>query len=237
MVARRSQLVGGADAYRRRKNLGWIVVVLEAPTGPSLRSFCAGTARVAWRMLLSGTCDLTYLAVDLPLGLPRNGRLRPSDAAAREFVRSASSVFDVFPRAIYQAADQPAASAVARSQGLHGVSSYAWALGPRILAASRVGARLDVFEAHPEVSFVEMNDGNALGAGKKTWDGQQIRRELLRNNGIDTQSLTGADGAGADDVLDAAACAWTARRMLQPNATAATLPTGGQRGARGSITY
>jgi predicted RNase H-like nuclease len=68
-----------------------------------------------------------------------------------------------------------------------------------------------VREVHPEVSFWRMNGGR-LGASKHTWNGFFERRRLLDREGIVVPERLPED-ARAADVLDAAAAAWTARRI------------------------
>jgi predicted RNase H-like nuclease len=66
-------------------------------------------------------------------------------------------------------------------------------------------------------------NGGFLTESKRTWNGHQQRRELLARRGVELSAGLGAAGqAGADDVLDAAAAAWTALRVA--NGTAECLP-------------
>jgi predicted RNase H-like nuclease len=66
---------------------------------------------------------------------------------------------------------------------------------------------------HPEVSFAEMAQ-RPLDWSKKSWNGSQLRRGLLREQGIDLpDTLPDVGAAGVDDVLDAAAAAWSADRI------------------------
>jgi predicted RNase H-like nuclease len=68
-----------------------------------------------------------------------------------------------------------------------------------------------VFEVHPEVSFRAMN-GGFLDWSKKSWNGLLDRRRLLADAGIVLDDDLGVGGATvADDVVDAAAVAWSAR--------------------------
>jgi predicted RNase H-like nuclease len=74
--------------------------------------------------------------------------------------------------------------------------------------------------------------GADLGFGKKSWNGLWERRQLLRGVGIVLPELPAWVGkGGADDVLDAAAAAWTADRVAQGLAEA--LPAGGEGGRGG----
>ena len=67
---------------------------------------------------------------------------------------------------------------------------------------------------HPELSFAALNGGTVVAAGKKTWNGQMTRRALLARTGIRLpDELAGAGVVPADDILDAAAVAWSAARI------------------------
>src|SRR5690606_13893043 len=76
-----------------------------------------------------------------------------------------------------------------------------------------------VYEGHPEVSVRAMA-GTGIEHPKKTFAGMSLRQNLLSAEGIDVpmgieKSLP---GASSDDVLDAAAIAWTARRIARGEA-------------------
>jgi predicted RNase H-like nuclease len=67
-----------------------------------------------------------------------------------------------------------------------------------------------------------MNDGRALRCRKKSAGGALERIALLRRDGIDIDRLDAAARVPLDDVLDAAAAAWSAHRIA--NGTARSLP-------------
>ena len=61
---------------------------------------------------------------------------------------------------------------------------------------------------HPELTT------QAGHRAEKTWAGQRERLALLAADGLDLDLLVGDTGdAAPDDVVDAAAVAWTARRL------------------------
>jgi predicted RNase H-like nuclease len=73
-------------------------------------------------------------------------------------------------------------------------------------------------EVHPELSFAVLLGHPAL-ATKRSWAGMVERRAALADVGIDLDHVGGAAGkAAVDDVLDAGAAAWTARRLLAGSA-------------------
>jgi predicted RNase H-like nuclease len=75
---------------------------------------------------------------------------------------------------------------------------------------------------HPEVSFRAMNQGTPLRHRKKSAGGALERIELLRRADIQLDALGPASDVPLDDVLDAAAAAWTAQRLAE--GTAKSLP-------------
>jgi predicted RNase H-like nuclease len=145
--------------------------------------------------------DAVVIAIDIPIGFGP----RKADAAARKFLTGASStVFTTPSQEILQIPFRP---------GL-GVSAQAHALGRRIRHVTEL-ARSDprIREIHPEVSFRAMNDRRPLRHRKKSAGGALERLEILRRHGIDPVSLEDAAPIPLDDVLDAAAAAWSAHRI------------------------
>jgi predicted RNase H-like nuclease len=67
-----------------------------------------------------------------------------------------------------------------------------------------------------------MNDGRPIREQKKSPGGALERIELLRRYGIELVDLDTASRVPLDDVLDAAAAAWSAHRIA--HGTARTLP-------------
>jgi predicted RNase H-like nuclease len=87
-------------------------------------------------------------------------------------------------------------------------------------AAAADGIRL--YEVHPELSFAAMA-GAPLKDTKHALAGLAIRRRLLAGEGIALPPE--ATGAAEGDLLDAAAVAWSARRIAADKATVLTTPT------------
>lgn len=158
----------------------------------------------------------TVVAIDMPIGLPVT-TLRQSDALARRIIgRRASSVFTTPVRAAISAATHAEATAISVQATGKGLSQQAFALSRKILevdAWARTAAHR-VIEVHPEVSFATMK-GTPLLYAKSTWAGAEERRRLLADAGLRIPADLGIAGAmaGVDDVLDAAAAAWTAQRL------------------------
>jgi predicted RNase H-like nuclease len=197
----------GADACRG----GWVGVVLG--DGPP-------TAHVARRFadlvgLASEDGPVAVVGVDIPVGLPTAGR-RVADVLAKAAVGPLrSSVFLTPVRAALLASDHASAVVTNRRLAGEGVSVQAYGLRHRVLEVEAYAATAPhpVLEVHPEVVFAHLN-GAPLTVRKPTWAGAALRHRLLADQGIvlgHDLGLTGQDAA-VDDVFDAAAVAWTARR-------------------------
>ena len=113
-----------------------------------------------------------------------------------------------------------------------GFSQQSFALRHRIFEVEQ--CLVDrVYEVHPEVSFRAMSPGD-LAHPKTSWNGFMQRRSLLAAQGIEIPgSIPGLGNVGADDVLDAAAAAWTAHRIETDRAE--RLPSDAARGEDGRV--
>ena len=214
----------GVDAHRK----GWIAIVVD------LSGFVDAHAFGHFADLAQDLANVDVLAVDIPIGIG-DSHPRLADIAARKFVgRRRSSVFLTPPISVLKASDYASARRTAREQFDIGVSAQAYALAPKILEVDEV-ARTDarIIEVHPEVSFTAMA-GAEMAFSKTTWNGQKARERLLTENKIRLpDDLAGPGAAKPDDVLDAAAAAWTARRyaLNQANCLPAVTQTGGSSSA------
>jgi predicted RNase H-like nuclease len=172
--------------------------------------------------LAAANGPLDAIAIDIPIGLADNGP-RQADLLARKAAgpRSAS-VFLTPVRAALLAETYAAALGVSRELTGRGISSQAYRLRAKILQVDRWRRgtlSCPVVEAHPELSFAAMA-GAPLRDSKSTWAGAVRRRQLLTGQGIDLDGDLGLSGlrVDVDDVLDAAAVAWTARRVADGGA-------------------
>lgn len=197
----------GVDA----RKAGWVGVVLG--DGPPRAHVAATIAELVDGASTLGAPQL--VAIDIPIGLPDAGR-RTADVLAKVAVGPLrSSVFMTPVRPALQAPDHAAAVATNRLLAGEGVSVQAFGLRHRIFEVEQYlhDASVEVIEVHPEVCFARMH-GGPLITRKSTWAGAEARRGLLASQGIELigdLGMTGLD-VRVDDVLDAAAAAWTARR-------------------------
>jgi predicted RNase H-like nuclease len=194
----------GVDACRA----GWVGI---AWSSAGVRPYLARTIAE----LAEQVGEVAVMAIDMPIGLPDAGR-RQADVLARDLIRPRqSSVFMTPVRAALHEPSHGRANAVQRVHAGEGMSIQAFGLLPKIREVDEwlPTARCRVVEAHPEVSFAQLA-GEPLTVSKKTWAGAELRRNLLADVGITLTGTLGAAGlAAVDDILDAAAVAWTARRV------------------------
>lgn len=188
---------------------GWIAVAWDGSTDttahflPSLDGLAAAVP------------DATVVAIDMPIVVPK--RERAAEAELRAFLGPRrSSVFTTPPRIAFDATDYATANDAARASTGKGVSRQAWALVPKIreVIAWLPTAGVPVIEAHPEGCFAALL-GAPAAASKKTWAGMTQRLGALTAAGFDLTDVdeTAARAAITDDLLDAAAAAWTAARF------------------------
>lgn len=217
--------VAGVDGCRS----GWLAVFLSADgrEPPRLSPF----ARFA--DLLAAAEAPLRIAVDMPIGLPERivGPGRGAERAVRRLLGARqSSVFAVPSRAAVGCADYGAAcsAALATSEPPRRVSRQCFHLFPKIreldaLMTPELAGR--VFETHPEVAFWRLNGEASVPLPKKVKGrpdpaGIEARRRLLEAQGFKPAFLRQRPppGAGADDLVDAAACAVVALRLLRGQA-------------------
>ena len=170
------------------------------------------------------------IAVDMPIGLPERagpgGRTACVEARDRLGARQ-SSVFSVPSRAAVMCKDYREACRVnyENSDPPKMVAKQCFNLFTKMREIDRLMAppmQDRVFEVHPELAFWAMNDHQPLALPKKVKSrpdaaGLALRRKLLDQAGFPVEKLKRdqwrAAEAGEDDVLDACAVAWSARRL------------------------
>jgi predicted RNase H-like nuclease len=198
-------VVAGVDACRE----GWVAVLLAGRRRPGV------TVAADFATLLERIGPLEVIGVDIPIGLPKRG-FRQLDLEARRLAGPRRhSVFVTAPRAALEAGTHADAVAVSRGLTGQGLSRQSYGLRTKIfeVEACLQGAGASIREVHPELSFAAMK-GHPADWPKRSYNGMMERRALLEAEGIRLPGeLPGAGSTAVDDVLDAAAAAWTARRI------------------------
>ncbi len=193
----------GVDGYRK----GWVAIRVDGS------GFVGAGCFPSFGELVAAYADARSIGVDMPIGL-MDGPDREADQAARDFLRgNASSVFNAPVRSALKASSYAQASAITKAKSDKGLSQQSYNIIAKVAEVDAYVKDERIVEVHPEVSFRLMNGGR-LEHGKKTWGGLRARLALLKAAGIELPASLGeVDAVGIDDVVDAAAAAWSARRV------------------------
>ena len=209
--------VAGVDGCRD----GWVVAVVPVDgKAPASLERANDLADVIAR-LDAGL--LEAVGIDMPIGLPTTGS-RHCDVEARRMVGPRrSSVFPAPVRAVLGAPGYAEALRLSRAASGTGLSRQTFGILPKVHELDRVmtperQARL--VEVHPEVSFAVLA-GRPMAHPKRTPQGRAERLTALRAvfGDVERGGATRMAGVRPDDVLDALAVAWSARRFAQGIAT------------------
>lgn len=211
--------IAGIDGCKR----GWVVV--HAPHD----DFSA--VRVCFAEDVTSFLEAEHIGlavVDMPIGFPEGPEDRNVEAVMRKMLKGkSSSVFNTPCRQALYEETYVRASEVNRAVLGKGMSKQTHAIFPKMREMDRLVCELGqprVREGHPEVTFSVMNKGPVL-LRKKDPMGEAARTALLAKEGFDVVALGSTVrrlGAARDDVLDAAAMLWTAKRFL--DGTHLTIP-------------
>jgi predicted RNase H-like nuclease len=172
------------------------------------------------------------VAVDIPIGLAADGP-RDCDREARRLLGPRrSSVFPAPVRPVLDATSYADACAISREHCGKGVSKQLYNILGKIREVDGVATpqlQAHLFEACPELSFAVMSGGTPMRHNKRTAEGRAERVAALVTALGDVAPLVDfvdapPKGASRDDVFDAFALAWTARRAL----TRSCIRLGGQ---------
>ncbi len=193
--------VVGVDGWRN----GWVGITLT--NGRFREAWIAADASGV--LEAAGAADV--IAIDIPIGLSNTGTRACDRQAKQRLGRQAARVFLTPPRPVLELEPYAVANAACQERFGFGISRQSYALRSKILQVDAVeDGRLH--EVHPELAFQAMA-GSPLPS-KKTWAGVSARRAVLAAAGIVVgEDLGDAGAVPVDDVLDAAAAAWTAHRI------------------------
>ncbi len=208
----------GVDGCRA----GWLVV--GARLDPS-----GEFEQLSWSLELEAASfiDADLVAIDMPMGLAADGP-RPCDQQARALLGPRrSSVFPSPVRAALGAVDYREACDLSFAASGRKLSKQAYNLLPKIrqldqLLLADPGRSDRVHEVHPELAFSQWNGGEPMAHGKKTAAGAAQRQALVEAQfpGLALKIRTGVAKSqlADDDILDAIACLWSARRLFRQGA-------------------
>jgi predicted RNase H-like nuclease len=167
-------------------------------------------------MELVDSGELAAVGIDIPIGLPASGS-RSCDIEARRLIGGRrNSVFPAPARAVLGAATFEDASIRSRSVTGKGISRQTFGILGKIEDVDLLmtpDRQRHVVEVHPEVCFTLLA-GAPMTSHKATPDGRAERLAALRGvfADVDDHAAKPRARVRSDDVLDAFAVAWTARR-------------------------
>lgn len=173
--------------------------------------------------------DLACVGIDIPIGLLDGPRA--CDRSARKLLGQprGSSVFPAPCRTALGAQTYAEASSINRQKTTRGLSQQPWGIAPKIKQvddAITSDCQRWALEVHPEVCFWALNQRRPMKHNKKTKEGTAERVVLLRRvfPQVETYLVNRPRAVGADDLLDAAAAAWTALRWHRNEAECVCTP-------------
>lgn len=206
-------MIAGIDGCRS----GWVAAIDPGDGRTAVRWFGRFADIVT-------DADMRAVAVDIPIGLLPRGS-RACDLLARKAL-GAGRGSSVFPAPIRPMLDaltwEDACAARLRVDGKR-CSKQAFAILNKIREVDRVmtsALQARFVEAHPEMCFAAMDPGGPIAMPKRTAPGRAERVRRLGRFFPDVhEHLRRLPGVQLDDVIDAYACLWTARRVLRGEAT------------------
>jgi len=207
---------------------GWVTIAGDIDADSV--SWCRYTN--AWELMRIRPLPMV-IAIDIPIGLPLQGP-RLCDREARKLIGRgrAGSVFPAPVRPVLDAKGYEDACGIRLREDGRKMSRQAWGIVHKIREVDdvlRENLKLQSImrEVHPEVSFFFLAGQHPMRHSKKTTAGRQERRQLLEpifgNRLQEALSERRWLDCAEDDILDAFAALWTAKRIA--SGTARTLPT------------
>lgn len=225
--------VAGVDGCR----VGWVLFRIDVPT------LSTAIEIVDLPGLLTNRPErLASLGIDIPIGLldcPRQ-----CDQTARRLLGRprGSSMFPSPCRAAVQALTYQEACETNHARTGRKLSQQVWGIAAKIRQVDNVmtpDCQRWAFEVHPEVCFWALNGGVAVANSTKDHGGPKRKTEPAAQGipRIESHLAKRPGGVGADDLLDAAAAAWTALRWSRGEARPVCTPAVDDRALLATIWY
>ncbi|MCH9646627.1 MAG: DUF429 domain-containing protein [Deltaproteobacteria bacterium] len=197
---------------------GWIGILENLETG----EVCSRLFPTSEALLLQLPRP-SVLAIDIPMGLPDSGARECEGRARKILIQRRSSVFPVPVRPALGASSREEADRLHRAVDGRGVGVQSWHLYGRIREVDRLlqhhqQVAAITYEVHPEVAFTGWNGGKPMAHSKKSRAGRAERLALIRRtfgpSAFDqVRERYWVKEAAHDDILDAFATLWSARRI------------------------
>lgn len=205
----------------------WVTVKLSGGEEPKVRTF--PSILNVW----DEYSDVDAMLVDIPIGLPEEGKRRCDEEARSLLGQRGSTVFNVPCREAVESNVYKKAKAENESAGSGGLGSQSWWIIPQIREVDVFLRRFEeargkIYESHPEVCFAAFNGKESLPK-KDSKEGREERLKILNkedpdtgeyiSNLVENRSKDKAEwhhriqSGRRDDIIDAAVLAVTAKRI------------------------
>ncbi|HAO97216.1 MAG: hypothetical protein CMP26_04195 [Roseibacillus sp.] len=204
-------MIAGVDGCRE----GWVGVWLDQSG-----AVAGTTSSASLKKVLQSIPELEVAGIDMPIHL-LDAPTRLADTHARRALgpERGRSIFPALPRFTIEErwlkAEFNDVNTTCRQLYGRAFSRQSLHLRSKIAEVNRMEREgFPVIEVHPELSFTAMNAGQPLTFSKKTWGGFRERISLLEENGLHLTDhlLLPVRHLAPDDIVDAAAAAWSAYR-------------------------
>lgn len=204
--------IAGVDGCK----FGWLCITEEVDTG-KIDSKVYRTAQD----LFTQTPEPILYAIDIPIGLNETGP-RLCDIQARELLGNRrSSVFPAPIRPALHANNRAEADAIRRKIESRGVSSQSFGIYHKVAEVDEFltsSSNTAIKEVHPELCFWAWNNQKAMSSSKKKIKGLFERHRLVAEY-FGEEAIEMArerhlvKDVAHDDIYDAFAALWTAKRI------------------------
>lgn len=205
--------VFGIDGCR----YGWIVAEEEPRGGLSIQLI------ESLNYLESIISQKAIAGIDIPLAIHEKG-FRMADAEARALLKSrASTIFSAPAKETLLSESYAKACEINESICGKKISKQSWFLFSKIKEARTIFCqgqkKIKLYEVHPELSFMAMNDMKVIELGKKTNEGFKVRYTLVKKlfpkfNFEKTRANFKKCDVADDDILDAIAVLWSTQKII-----------------------
>ncbi|MDC0183167.1 DUF429 domain-containing protein [Nitrosomonadales bacterium] len=166
--------------------------------------------------------NISHIGIDIPLILSETGK-RFAETEARTILKKRScTIFSPPTFSALKANNYIEASEINFRQSGKRLSKQSWNLFPKIKQAQKFlkyNNKINLFEIHPELSFMAMNDMNLVLESKKTIIGKKIRIKLIKRFFPSfsfelVRKKYNKNEVLDDDILDSISVVWSTQRIV-----------------------
>jgi predicted RNase H-like nuclease len=166
------------------------------------------------------------IGIDMPVILSDKNPRQADQLARKLLSKKASSVFSAPTPEMLEQPNYEKASSVSKRLFGKSMTLQSWYLFPKIKDVQTMihHKKMNIYEIHPELSFRAMNNEKIILQSKKTYEGFSIRNSLLAKyfkvfNFQEIRMQYEKKDVMDDDILDAFAVLWSAKRIQSNEAS------------------